>query len=317
MRGNKNEVRLNNGVDIPIIGFGTYSFENDSRTTQHAVQMALQMGYKHFDTAHIYGSEPALGNALCDAMSNGLIERESLFITSKLWGSHHHDPVSALKQTLTNLGMEYLDMYLVHWPVKLKPWVSHPLPKEDDFDKLDMETTWAGMEKCLEMGLCRGIGVSNFSSKKIENLLTFASVTPALNQVEMHPMWRQKKVRDYCRENKIHVSAYSALGGPGNFWGSTAVLDNPIIHSISLRHNATPAQVALRWGMSRGASVIVKSFNEERLKENMGALDLKLEDRDILEIEKMEESKIMRGECYVNQSTSPYKTIQELWDDEI
>ncbi|KAL7107355.1 hypothetical protein ACP275_06G048800 [Erythranthe tilingii] len=317
MRGNKNEVRLNNGVDIPIIGFGTYSFENDRRTTQHAVQMALQMGYKHFDTAHIYGSEPALGNALCDAMSNGLIERESLFITSKLWGSHHHDPVSALKQTLMNLGMEYLDMYLVHWPVKLKPWVSHPLPKEEDFDKLDLETTWAGMEKCLEMGLCRGIGVSNFSSKKIENLLTFASVTPALNQVEMHPMWRQKKVRDYCRENKIHVSAYSALGGPGNFWGSTAVLDNPIIHSISLRHNATPAQVALKWGLSRGASVIVKSFNEERLKENMGALDLKLEDRDILEIEKMEEWKIMRGECYVNQSTSPYKTIQELWDDEI
>ncbi|KAL8049887.1 hypothetical protein ABFX02_06G048200 [Erythranthe guttata] len=317
MRGNKNEVRLNNGVDIPIIGLGTYSFENDMRTTQYAVQMALQMGYKHFDTAHIYGSEPALGNALCYAMSNGLIERESLFITSKLWGSHHHDPVSALKQTLMNLEMEYLDMYLVHWPVKLKPWVSHPLPKEEDFDKLDMETTWAGMEKCLEMGLCRGIGVSNFSSKKIENLLTFASVTPALNQVEMHPMWRQKKVRDYCRENKIHVSAYSALGGPGNFWGSTAVLDNPIIHSISLRHNATPAQVALKWGMSRGASVIVKSFNEERLKENMGALDLKLEDRDILEIEKMEERKIMRGECYVNHTTSPYKTIQELWDDEI
>ncbi|KAK6155879.1 hypothetical protein DH2020_010127 [Rehmannia glutinosa] len=278
------------GLAIPIIGMGTYSFDNDKKATENAVQMALKMGYSHFDTAQIYGSEPALGNALGKAISNGLIEREELFVTSKLWGSHHHDPVSALKQTLMNLGMEYVDMYLVHWPVRLKPWVCHPLPKEDDFEKLDMETTWAGMEKCLELGLCRGIGVSNFSCKKIENLLDFASVVPAVNQVEMHPM---------------------------KLLGFKDVVQNPIIQSIALKHKVTPAQVALRWGLSKGASVIVKSFNEERLKENMGALDLKLEDNDIIEIEKMEERKIMRGEFYVNQRTSPYKTIQDLWDDEI
>ncbi|KAL0304104.1 UNVERIFIED_CONTAM: Non-functional NADPH-dependent codeinone reductase 2 [Sesamum radiatum] len=290
-----NQVRLNNGLTIPVIGMGTYSFENDRKTTENAVQMALKMGYNHFDTAQVYGSEPALGNALREAIAYGTTEREEVFVTSKLWGSHHHDPVSALKRTLTNLGMEYVDMYLVHWPVRLKPWVSHPLPEEDEFEQLDMETTWAGMEKCLEMGLCRGIGVSNFSCKKIESLLDFASVTPAVNQVEMHPMWRQRKLRDYCRDHKIHLSAYSALGGPGNFWGSTAVVESPIIQSIALKHKATPAQVALRWGLSKGASVIVKSFNEERLKENMGALDLRLEEKDIIEIEKMEERKIMRG----------------------
>ncbi|PIN21816.1 Aldo/keto reductase family protein [Handroanthus impetiginosus] len=317
MRSNSNQVRLNNGMTIPVFGMGTYSFENDRKATENAVHMALKMGYNHFDTAQVYGSEAALGNALGEAISNGLIEREDLFITSKLWGSHHHDPVSALKQTLTKLGMEYLDMYLVHWPVRLKPWVCHPLPQEDEFEKLDMETTWAGMEKCLEMGLCRGIGVSNFSCKKIENLLDFASVPPAVNQVEMHPMWRQKKLRDFCRENKIHVSAYSPLGGPGNFWGSADVVRSPIIQSIALKHKATPAQVALRWGLSKGASVIVKSFNEERLKENIRALDLKLEEVDLLEIEKMEERKIMRGEVYVNKKTSPYNTIQQLWDDEI
>ncbi|KAK6129379.1 hypothetical protein DH2020_036895 [Rehmannia glutinosa] len=207
--------------------------------------------------------------------------------------------------------MEYVDMYLVHWPVRLKPWVCYPLPKEDDFEKLDMETTWAGMEKCLEMGLCRGIGVSNFSCKKIENLLDFASVVPAVNQVEMHPMWRQKKLRDFCRDHKIHVSAYSALGGPGNFWGSTDVVQNPIIQSIALKHKVTPAQVALRWGLSKGASVIVKSFNEERLKENMGALDLKLEDNDILEIEKMEERKIMRGN---SMSVKEQALIEPTWE---
>ncbi|CAA0834567.1 NAD(P)-linked oxidoreductase superfamily protein [Striga hermonthica] len=312
-----NQVRLNNGMAIPIIGMGTYSFENERKATENAVQMALKMGYTHFDTAQVYGSEPALGNALGKAISDSLTERRSLFVTSKLWGSHHHDPVSALKQTLVNLGMEYVDMYLVHWPIKLKPWAFGPLPEEDDFEQLEMQTTWAGMERCLEMGLCRGIGVSNFSCKKIESLLDFAVVPPAVNQVEMHPMWRQEKLRNFCNDHKIHVSAYSALGGPGNFWGSTAVVENPIIQSIALKHNATPAQVALGWGLSKGSSVIVKSFNQERLKENMASLDLKLEDSDILEIEKIDEWKIMRGEFYVNQRTSPYKTIEDLWDDEI
>ncbi|KAJ1426551.1 NADP-dependent oxidoreductase domain [Sesbania bispinosa] len=312
-----NRVRLNCGITMPLIGFGTYSFPNDRKTTEFAVHNALEMGYRHFDTAKIYGSEPAVGKAINEAICMGEVEREDIFLTSKLWGSDHHDPVSALRQTLENLGMEYLDMYLVHWPVKLKPWVNYPVPKENDFEKLDLETTWAGMEKCLEMGLCRCIGVSNFSSKKIEWLLDFASTPPAVNQVEMHPMWRQGKLRETCGDHKIHVSAYSPLGGPGNAWGSQAVINHPIIQSIALKHKATPAQVALRWGLSRGSSVIVKSFNEERMKENMGSFDLKLDDEDILEIENLEEMKIMRGEFHVNETTSPYKTIEELWDDEI
>lgn len=304
-------------MTIPIIGMGTYSFENDAKTTQHAVHLALKMGYRHFDTARIYGSEPALGNALSEAISNGVVQRDDLFVTSKLWGSHHHDPVSALRKTLTNLGMDYIDMYLVHWPVKLKPWVCDPIPNEDEFEQLDLQTTWAGMEKCVELGLCRGIGVSNFSSKKLQTLLDFASVPPAVNQVEMHPMWRQKKLRDFCSDRNIHVSAYSPLGGPGNFWGSTAVIENPVIKSIALKHRATPAQVALSWGLSKGVSVIMKSFREERLKENKGALDLKLRDQEILEIDSnLKQMKTMRGDVYVNQATSPYKTIQDLWDDD-
>ncbi|KAL8539575.1 hypothetical protein ACS0TY_001255 [Phlomoides rotata] len=303
---------------IPVIGFGTYSFENHRKTTEHAVRMALKMGYRHFDTAHIYGSEGALGNALGEAISDGIVERQHLFVTSKLWGSHHHDPVSALNQTLMKLGMEYVDMYLVHWPVKLKPWVSDPLPRHDEFEQLDLRATWSGMEKCLEMGLCRGIGVSNFSCKKLQALLDFASVTPALNQVEMHPMWRQKKLRDYCNDHNIHVSAYSPLGGPGNLWGSTAVVENPVVKSIAQKLKATPAQVALSWGVWKGASVIVKSFNQQRMKENMAALNLNIQEQHILQIDtNIKEAKIMRGECYVNQTSSPYKTIQHLWDDEI
>ncbi|KAJ9164047.1 hypothetical protein P3X46_023664 [Hevea brasiliensis] len=311
------QVRLNCGITMPLLGLGTFTFQNDRETTELATHMALKMGYRHFDTAKVYGSEAALGNALTEAILDQTVNREDIFVTSKLWGSDHHDPVSALKQTLKNLGMEYLDMYLVHWPVKLKPWVCYPVPCEDDFEKLDLESTWAGMERCLDLGLCRCIGVSNFSSTKIVRLLDFASVPPAVNQVEMHPMWRQAKLRGVCADHKIHVSAYSPLGGPGNSWGTTAVVESPIIKSIALKHQATPAQVALKWGLSKEASVIVKSFNQNRLKENMEALDIKLDDQDLVDIDKLEERKIMRGEVYVNETTSPYKTIEDLWDDEI
>ncbi|XP_016511035.1 NADPH-dependent aldo-keto reductase, chloroplastic-like [Nicotiana tabacum] len=310
-------ILLKNGETLPIIGMGTYSVENDRETTEKAIKTALKMGYRHFDTAKIYGSEPAVGNALRRAIGEGVVEREDIHITSKLWSSDHNDPVSALHQTLQRLGMEYIDLYLVHWPVALKPWVDYPVPREEDFERLDMENTWSGMERCLEMGLCRSIGLSNFSSRKIEDLLDFACVTPAVNQVEMHPMWRQRKLRALCGDYGIHVSAYSPLGGPGNAWGTTAVVDHPIIQSIALKHNATPAQVALGWGLSQGSSVIVKSFNPRRMKENIGALDLTLDDWDLLEIEKMEERKIMRAEYLANDTTSPYKTIEELWDDEI
>ncbi|KAJ6946574.1 aldo-keto reductase family 4 member C9 isoform X2 [Populus alba x Populus x berolinensis] len=257
------EVRLNCGINMPVLGLGTYSYPNDRQTTELAIDMALKMGYRHFDTAKIYGSEPAVGHALTEAILDQTVDREGIFVTSKLWGSDHHDPVSALRQTL----------------------------------------------KC--------IGVSNFSSKKIQSLLDFASVPPAVNQVEMHPMWRQRKLRDFCADYKIHVSAYSPLGGPGNAWGTTAVVENPIIQSISRKHKTTPAQVALQWGLSKGSSMIVKSFNQKRLKENMEALNVKLDAQDLTDIEKLEEWKIMRGEFLVNDSTSPYKTIEDLWDGEI
>ncbi|XP_021842067.2 NADPH-dependent aldo-keto reductase, chloroplastic [Spinacia oleracea] len=312
-----NQARLNTGNVVPLFGLGTYSSSCDSETTQEAIHMALKMGYRHFDTAKIYGSEPALGKALTEAISDGVVDREDIFVTSKLWSSDHDDPVSALHQSLRNLKMEYVDLYLVHWPIRFKSWAEYPVPNEEDFEELDMESTWAGMEKCLELGLCKAIGVSNFSTKKLQHLLDFASVCPAVNQVEMHPMWRQNKMRKFCGEHKIHMSAYMPLGGPGNFWGSTSVIKDPIILSIAKKHKATPAQVALKWGIQRGTSVIVKSFNEGRMRENIGALDLKLDENDMINIEKLVERKILRGDHLINKTTSPYRTIEQLWDYEI
>ncbi|KAK2970317.1 hypothetical protein RJ640_026793, partial [Escallonia rubra] len=248
------QAKLNCGITIPNLGFGTYSFKNDRDTTELAIPMALKMGYRHFDTAKIYGSEPAVGTTLREVILYGRVERSDIFVTSKLWGSDHHDPISAVSTQANSkviifagscnaipweqniypvllheastfsccrtLEMEYVDVYLVHWPVKLKPWVACVVPKEDEFEPLDLETTGSGMEKCLEMGLCRGIGV------------------------ELHPVWRQTKLRQFCGELGIHVSAYSSHGAPGDCWGSNAVVENPTIQSIALKHGATPAQVS-------------------------------------------------------------------------
>ncbi|KAK9914021.1 hypothetical protein M0R45_037820 [Rubus argutus] len=254
-----NQVRLNCGVTMPLIGLGTYSFQNDRKTTELAVHMALKMGYRHFDTAKIYGSEAALGNSLTEAIQDGTVQREDIFVTSKLWGSHHHDPVSALKQTLKNMGMEHLDI-----------------------DNLG----WYGW-KCLDLGLCRSVGLSNFSSKKVEQLLEFANVPPAVNQVEMHPMWRQARLREVCGDHKIHVSAYSPTGGPGNSWGFNTCSGQPShpVHCSQAQSNCSPGCTEM--GVVKGVKY------------------------------KLEERKIMRGEFLVNQTTSPYKTLEDLWDDEI
>ncbi|KAI4330817.1 hypothetical protein MLD38_029066 [Melastoma candidum] len=164
------------------------------------------------------------------------------------------------------------------------------------------------------------IGFGTYSNP-YDGSVTETAILNAL-KVEMHPMWRQKKLREACTENKIHVSAYTSLGGPGNAWGTTAVMEHPTIRTIALRHNVTPAQartpiVALQWGVSVGASVIVKSFNEKRMEENFAALNFKLEYRDMLEIDTIEERKVIRAEIYVGRATGPYKTLEELWDNEI
>ncbi|KAK9142968.1 hypothetical protein Syun_012368 [Stephania yunnanensis] len=303
--------------NMPVLGLGTASLFDSREMIEMAIRTALKLGYRHFDTAKIYGSEPAVGRALIEEIHNGMVTREELFVTTKLWGCDHHDPVSALKQSLKHLEMEYVDLYLVHWPVKLKEWANYPVPLEDDFEKLDMETTWAGMERCLDMGLCRGIGVSNFSCKKIEQLLDHGSSQPSVNQVEMHPIWRQKKLREFCNENRIHVTAYSPLGAPRTLWGSNVVVENPVIQSIAAKHNATPAQVALSWGISTGTTVVAKSFNQDRMEENLNALKLRLDEEDVIQIEALKERKIMRGEVFVHKTKSPYKTVDELWNGEI
>uniref|UniRef100_A0A2C9UFP1 NADP-dependent oxidoreductase domain-containing protein n=1 Tax=Manihot esculenta TaxID=3983 RepID=A0A2C9UFP1_MANES len=233
---------------IPLVGFGTaeFPFGASSETMKDSILHAIKLGYRHFDSAALYQSEQPLAEAISEALQLGLVKsRDELFITSKLWCSDaHHDCVlPALRKTLKNLKLDYLDLYLIHWPVSVKPG-EYELPvKKNDLVPFDAKSVWEAMEECLKLGLTKSIGVSNFSCKKLETLLATANIPPAVNQVEMNPLWQQKKLRDFCGRKGIHVSVYSPLGGKGTLWGTNLVLDCKVLKEIADAKAKSIAQV--------------------------------------------------------------------------
>lgn len=310
-------LELNTGTKIPLVGLGTGADDQNPEDIKTAVATAIEVGYRHFDTASLYRSECPLGDALKDVFLKGLVAREEVFVTTKLWCGDLDDPVSALRTSLKNLQLDYVDLYLIHWPVRLRKEASFPIPKEEDFLPLDLESVWQGMEQCVHLGLTKAIGVSNFSSKKIGDLLSHAKIPPAVNQVEMHPLWQQQKLRDYCSKVNIHVSAWSPLGGPPNAQGSNGVIDNPVIKEIAEKYGKTTAQVILRWGLEQGVSVLPKSYNKGRITQNFQVFDWSLTAEDHSKISRLEQKKANRALEMINSTTSPYKSVEELWDGEI
>jgi len=308
---------LNTGTRIPLIGLGTASSNPNHEEIKAAVITAIEVGYRHFDTASLYRSEGGLGDGLKEACLKGLVAREEVFVTTKIWCEDLDDPVSALRTSLKNLQLEYVDLYLIHWPIKLRKGASFPIPTEEDFLPLDLQSVWQGMEQCVHLGLTKAIGVSNFSCKKIGDLLSHARIFPAVNQVEMHPLWQQKKLRDYCSKVNIHVSAWSPLGGAPNAQGSNGVMDNPVIKEIAEKHGKTTAQVVLRWGLEQGVSVLPKSYNKGRIAQNFQVFDWSLTAEDHAKMSRLEQKKSNWGLEMINSTTSPYKSVEELWDGEI
>ncbi|XP_050374070.1 non-functional NADPH-dependent codeinone reductase 2-like [Argentina anserina] len=304
---------------MPVFGFGTAADNLDSIALKNAVLEAIILGYRHFDTASIYTSEQTLGEAVAEAISRGLItSRGQLFITSKLWCNDAHPDlvIPALKKSLHNLQMEYLDLYLIHWPISGKPGeLVYPLT-EDVLVPLDLKGVWATMEESQRLGLTKSIGVSNFSSKKIENLLSFATILPSVNQVEMNPFWQQKKLRDFCKSNGVVVTAYSPLGGIGTSWGSSHVLESKVLQGIAEARGKTIAQICIRWVYQAGAAVVVKSYNKERLKKNAQVFDWELSEEDLEKINQIPQHKVILREEYVS-ANGPFKSLEELWDGEL
>jgi alcohol dehydrogenase (NADP+) len=254
--------------------------------------MALKAGYRHIDTARIYGTEPAVGNAI---RKSG-IPRSELFITTKLWNNSHHpdDVEAALDASLNDLGTEYLDLYLMHWPSPFARGDSS-FPKDSsgktapgDSDYID---TYKAMEKCLQSGKTRAIGISNFSRGELERLLKETDVVPAVHQLECHPYLQQTAFTDFHAEKGIHVTQYSPFGNQNEIYdagkGMGKLMDDPVLVEIGEKHGKSGAQVALAWGIAKGRSVIPKSKTESRIIGNLEG-DFELPQEDVERISKID-----------------------------
>ncbi|KAJ1270114.1 hypothetical protein BS78_06G030000 [Paspalum vaginatum] len=304
-------VTLSTGHAMPVLGFGTGAMsapEDLPATIVHAVRL----GYRHIDTASLYRTEGAVGAAVADAVAAGAVaSRADLFVTSKLWVKDAHPArvLPALRDSLARLGLDYLDLFLVHWPVAA-------VDGNGKLVEFDMEGVWRAMEECHRLGLARSIGVSNFSAAKMERLLALAAVPPAVNQVEMNVAWRQEKVREVCAKNGVVVTAFSPLGAFGSSWGSNAVMESTMLRDVAARRGKTVAQVALRWVHEQGACFVAKSYNRDRLKQNMEIFDWELTEEDKAMILQIPQRRACQGEFFVSPD-GPYKSLEELWDGEI
>ena len=318
---NMKMLQFDNGDKMPFIGLGTWKAAPGD--VYKAVKEALKIGYRHIDCAPIYGNEVEIGKAISEAVAEGVVTRDQLWITSKLWNDSHipDDVLPALEKTLADLQIEYLDLFLIHWPVAHKKGVVFP-ESADGFvslDDLPVSETWKAMEPLVEKGLCRHIGVSNFSIAKLKALLEVAEVKPEMNQIELHPYLQQQEMLEYCDAQGIHVTAYSPLGSndrPEQFkvTDEPVLLEDSKIADVADRLSATPAQVLISWATIRNTVVIPKSSNPERLKQNLESSGVVLGDDDMEKIAALERNRrYVSGDFWVIDG-GPY-SLGNLWDE--
>lgn len=260
----KDRTTLNNGVKMPWLGLGVFRVENGPDAS-NAVREAIVQGYRSIDGAAIYENEESMGQGIAEGIKEAGISREDLFITSKLWNADqgYESGLKAYEESLKRLGLDYLDLYLIHWPVKGK-----------------YKEAWRALETIYKEGRVRAIGVSNFQIHHLEDLFTDAEIKPAVNQVEYHPRLTQKPLHEFCKAQGIQLEAWAPLMVGKLF-------DNEVLKEIADKHNKSIAQVILRWDLQNGVVTIPKSTNKGRIKENSGIFDFELTTEEVTQIDNL------------------------------
>lgn len=258
---------LHNGVQMPWFGLGVFKVEDGAELVE-SVKAAIKNGYRSIDTAAIYGNETGVGQGIREAMAEYNVTREELFVTSKVWNADlgYESTLAAYETTLNKLGLDYLDLYLIHWPVEGK-----------------FQEAWRALETLYKDGRVKAIGVSNFQIHHLETLMKDAAVKPMINQVELHPQLTQKELIDYCKQQDIQIEAWSPLM-------QGQLLDHPVLKEIAEKHNKSIAQVILRWDLQHGIVTIPKSTKEHRIIENSNVFDFELSESELSRIDALNQN---------------------------
>ncbi len=294
-------LKLTSGDSLPSIGLGLWKI--DPETVSGVVLQAAQLGYRHFDSASDYGNEVEAGAGIRRILDKNVCRRDELWITSKLWNTDHarEHVRSAALRSLADLGLDYLDLYLVHFPIALEyvsPENRYPAGWVDDPDAtspsmsptvVPFQETWQAMEQLVDDGLVRNIGVCNVGCTLLRDVLSYATIRPAVLQVELHPYLTQEKLLRFCQQEKIAVAGFSPLGALsyvsiGMADKNESVLDQPCVQQAAARHQKTAAQIVLRWAVQRGTAILPKSSHPGRLAENLALFDFELSDGEMTAI---------------------------------
>ena len=324
-----NQVINVTGKSMPTVGLGLWKI--DSGAVADAVYQAIKVGYRHLDSAADYGNEKEVGEGIALAITDGLCSRDELWVTSKLWNTYHRREhvEAACRKSLEDLGLDYFDLYLVHFPIALSyvdfndryppEWIFDPEAENPgmQLDAVPLSETWGAMEKLVEVGLCRQIGICNYSTSLVHDLMSYARIKPAMLQVESHPYHTQEALLRTAQQYGIAVTAFSPLGALSYVsldmaTANDSVLTAPVVVAAAQRIGATAAQVVLRWGIQRGTAVIPKTSNPQRLVENLHLSELSLNEDEMAAISALNQNRRFNDPGHFCEAA--FNTFHSIYD---